>query len=263
MNARSALFDVYGDHLRPRGGAAPVAALVRLLAPLGIAAPAVRTAISRMVRQGWLEPVRPPTARATASPPRAERRWTTRTPGSTAPQRCRLGRPLAPARRPPPRPSAPPATGSQRAWPSSATPSWTTRPGSAPRPPTRSTRCSAGGRPGGAVQRAPRRRHAALVRGLGPRGPREVLRALAARRARHRGGGRRATSDERRSPPAPAWSTSGASSCSSTRACRTPCCPRRWPGQRAAALFDAAAVGCCPRPAASSTSCLGPSVSHP
>jgi phenylacetic acid degradation operon negative regulatory protein len=58
MNARSALFDVYGDHLRQRGGAARVAALLRLLAPLGVAAPAVRTAISRMVSQGWLAPVR-------------------------------------------------------------------------------------------------------------------------------------------------------------------------------------------------------------
>jgi phenylacetic acid degradation operon negative regulatory protein len=58
MQARSALFDLYGDYLRPRGGRAPVAALVRLLAPLGIAAPAVRTAVSRMVRQGWLVPVR-------------------------------------------------------------------------------------------------------------------------------------------------------------------------------------------------------------
>lgn len=60
MNARSALFDLYGDHLRARGGQAPVAGLVRLLAPLGISPPAVRTAISRMVRQGWLEPVRTP-----------------------------------------------------------------------------------------------------------------------------------------------------------------------------------------------------------
>jgi phenylacetic acid degradation operon negative regulatory protein len=58
MQARSALFDLYGDHLRSRGGRAPVAALVRLLAPLDIAAPAVRTAISRMVRQGWLLPLR-------------------------------------------------------------------------------------------------------------------------------------------------------------------------------------------------------------
>jgi phenylacetic acid degradation operon negative regulatory protein len=61
MEARSALFDLYGDHLRPRGGRAAVAALVRLLAPIGIAAPAVRTAVSRMVRQGWLHPVRMPT----------------------------------------------------------------------------------------------------------------------------------------------------------------------------------------------------------
>lgn len=58
MQARSALFDLFGDHLRPRGGRAPVAALVRLLAPLGIAPPAVRTAVSRMVRQGWLHPSR-------------------------------------------------------------------------------------------------------------------------------------------------------------------------------------------------------------
>ena len=35
-----------------------MAALVLLLDPLGIAAPAVRTAVSRMVVQGWLQPVR-------------------------------------------------------------------------------------------------------------------------------------------------------------------------------------------------------------
>ncbi|GGK83450.1 PaaX family transcriptional regulator [Mangrovihabitans endophyticus] len=58
MQARSALFDLYGDYLRSKGGRASVAALVRLLAPLGIAAPAVRTAVSRMVRQGWLHPMR-------------------------------------------------------------------------------------------------------------------------------------------------------------------------------------------------------------
>ena len=58
MQARSALFDLYGDYLRPRGGRAPVAALVKLLAPLEITAPAVRTAVSRMVRQGWLRPMR-------------------------------------------------------------------------------------------------------------------------------------------------------------------------------------------------------------
>src|SRR5216683_7320984 len=58
VNARSALFDLYGDHLRSRGSQAPVASLVRLLAPLGITEAAARTAVSRMVRQGWLAPVR-------------------------------------------------------------------------------------------------------------------------------------------------------------------------------------------------------------
>ena len=63
MHARSALFDVYGDHLRGRGSQAPVAGLVRLLDSVGIAAPAVRTAISRMVSEGWLESVRLPSGR--------------------------------------------------------------------------------------------------------------------------------------------------------------------------------------------------------
>ena len=74
MHARAALFDVYGDHLRRRGGAAPVAVLVRLLDPLEVAAPAVRTAISRMVRQGWLDPARLPGGPGYALTERAERR---------------------------------------------------------------------------------------------------------------------------------------------------------------------------------------------
>jgi phenylacetic acid degradation operon negative regulatory protein len=74
VHARSALFDLYGDHLRSRGDRAPVAAVVRLLAPLDIAAPAVRTAISRMVRQGWLEPVRLAGGRGYASTDRARHR---------------------------------------------------------------------------------------------------------------------------------------------------------------------------------------------
>ncbi|MDG4793578.1 PaaX family transcriptional regulator C-terminal domain-containing protein [Micromonospora sp. WMMD1082] len=74
MQARSALFDLYGDHLRPRGGRAPVAALVKLLAPLGIAPPAVRTAVSRMVRQGWLEPVKLTSGPGYSITPKAARR---------------------------------------------------------------------------------------------------------------------------------------------------------------------------------------------
>jgi phenylacetic acid degradation operon negative regulatory protein len=74
VNARSALFDLFGDHLRSRGGRAPVAALVRLLAPMGVAPPAVRTAVSRMVRQGWLAPVRLVDGPGYVLTPRAVRR---------------------------------------------------------------------------------------------------------------------------------------------------------------------------------------------
>lgn len=74
MHARSALFDVYGDLLRQRGGQAPVAALVRLLEPIGIAAPAVRTAVSRMVLQEWLEPVTLPSGRGYRATEQAIRR---------------------------------------------------------------------------------------------------------------------------------------------------------------------------------------------
>jgi phenylacetic acid degradation operon negative regulatory protein len=78
VDARSALFDLYGDHLRAREdefrGQVPVAALVKLLAPLGVQAPAVRTAVSRMVRQGWLTAVKLPSGPGYALTPRAVRR---------------------------------------------------------------------------------------------------------------------------------------------------------------------------------------------
>jgi phenylacetic acid degradation operon negative regulatory protein len=74
VQARSALFDVYGDHLRRRGGTAPVASLIRLLGALDIAAPAVRTAISRMVRQGWLAAAPTPDGPGYRLTERAERR---------------------------------------------------------------------------------------------------------------------------------------------------------------------------------------------
>lgn len=74
MRARSALFDVYGGHLRRREGAAPVAALVRLLEPLGFTPAAVRTAVSRMAAQGWLRSVRSPAGAGYALTPRGLRR---------------------------------------------------------------------------------------------------------------------------------------------------------------------------------------------
>ncbi|MDO5712458.1 MAG: PaaX family transcriptional regulator C-terminal domain-containing protein [Micrococcales bacterium] len=67
MHARSALFDLYGDHLVRREGWAPVAGLVRILDALDIAAPAVRTAVSRMVREGWLRPIERAGARGYAT----------------------------------------------------------------------------------------------------------------------------------------------------------------------------------------------------
>jgi phenylacetic acid degradation operon negative regulatory protein len=74
VRARSALFDVYGSYLRARGGSAAIAALVRLLEPLGFEAPAIRTAVSRMVRQDWLRPVRLADGPGYALTKRAERR---------------------------------------------------------------------------------------------------------------------------------------------------------------------------------------------
>jgi phenylacetic acid degradation operon negative regulatory protein len=74
VHARSALFDLFGDHLRARGGRAPVASLVRILGPLGVTPPAVRTAISRMVRQGWLTPTQVAGARGYALTDRARQR---------------------------------------------------------------------------------------------------------------------------------------------------------------------------------------------
>jgi len=88
MRARPALFDVFGDYLRPRGGRAPVSALVKLLAPLGIAAPAVRTAVSRMVRQGWLRPMRLPSGPGYSLTPLAARRL-----DETSARIARSGRP--------------------------------------------------------------------------------------------------------------------------------------------------------------------------
>lgn len=57
MRARSAVFDVYGDHLAPHDYWAPIAGVITLLQACQIAPPATRTAVSRMTSQGWLQPV--------------------------------------------------------------------------------------------------------------------------------------------------------------------------------------------------------------
>lgn len=50
------MFDLYGDHLPAHGHWAPIAAVVSLLESCGVQSAATRTAVSRMVAQGWLEP---------------------------------------------------------------------------------------------------------------------------------------------------------------------------------------------------------------
>ena len=74
-----------------------MAAVVRLLAPVGIAAPAVRTAISRMVMQGWLEPVQLEGGRGYRATERATARLDRAAERIYRLDRSRLGRRLAPA----------------------------------------------------------------------------------------------------------------------------------------------------------------------
>ena len=54
MHARSAVVDLYGDHLRERGWWAPVAGVVALAATCQVPPAAARTAVSRLVREEWL-----------------------------------------------------------------------------------------------------------------------------------------------------------------------------------------------------------------
>lgn len=75
MHARSAVVDLYGDHLRRRGWWAPVSAVVALTATVGVQPPATRTAISRLVAQGWLAADPRDTARGYAATAAARVRW--------------------------------------------------------------------------------------------------------------------------------------------------------------------------------------------
>ncbi|HLW47475.1 MAG TPA: PaaX family transcriptional regulator C-terminal domain-containing protein [bacterium] len=53
-SARSLLVTVWGDTIRACGGEIGAVALIRLMAPFGFSPRAVRAALSRMTRQGWL-----------------------------------------------------------------------------------------------------------------------------------------------------------------------------------------------------------------
>src|SRR5215469_9640748 len=55
LNPRSLLFTLYGDYVHPLGQQeVRVGALVRLAAELGVTGNALRSALSRMTREGWL-----------------------------------------------------------------------------------------------------------------------------------------------------------------------------------------------------------------
>ena len=65
IHPRSLLFTLYGDYVHPLGQEeARVGALVRVAAELGVSGNALRSALSRMTREGWLA------ARRNGGPPR-------------------------------------------------------------------------------------------------------------------------------------------------------------------------------------------------
>ncbi|MCS6854594.1 MAG: phenylacetic acid degradation operon negative regulatory protein PaaX [Elioraea sp.] len=51
----SLIVTVFGDAVVPRGGVLAVATLIALFEPMGLGGPVVRTAVSRLVAEGWLE----------------------------------------------------------------------------------------------------------------------------------------------------------------------------------------------------------------
>ncbi|HTL93821.1 MAG TPA: hypothetical protein VL176_15820, partial [Steroidobacteraceae bacterium] len=54
LRAGSLLISIFGDAIAPRGGAVTLGSLIRLAAPFGLAERAVRTAVARLARDGWL-----------------------------------------------------------------------------------------------------------------------------------------------------------------------------------------------------------------
>lgn len=55
MQARSLLFDLWGDYIQHVGGEVWASTLAVYVAPFGVSEVALRQALSRMTRQGWLE----------------------------------------------------------------------------------------------------------------------------------------------------------------------------------------------------------------
>ncbi len=51
----SLIITLFGDAVVPRGGVLTISTLIQLFEPMGIGGPVVRTAVSRLVAEGWLE----------------------------------------------------------------------------------------------------------------------------------------------------------------------------------------------------------------
>ena len=75
VHARSAVVDLYGDHLGSHGWWAPVAAVVALAETVDVQPAATRTAISRLAAQGWLAASSRAGAKGYAATPAAQDRW--------------------------------------------------------------------------------------------------------------------------------------------------------------------------------------------
>lgn len=58
MRARSALFTLFGDVVRPAGGDAWLSTITTCMGALGFTPEATRTALHRMTAEGWVEPTR-------------------------------------------------------------------------------------------------------------------------------------------------------------------------------------------------------------
>jgi phenylacetic acid degradation operon negative regulatory protein len=54
-NARSVVFDLFGDYIRYTGGAIGLAPLCELLAPFGVSPEAARTVMTRLRSEGWFD----------------------------------------------------------------------------------------------------------------------------------------------------------------------------------------------------------------
>jgi phenylacetic acid degradation operon negative regulatory protein len=74
MRARSMLFTLYGDYVRHYGGTIWIGSLIGLMSELGFTSSAIRAAVSRMMRQGWLTSIRAGRSGYYALSPRGQER---------------------------------------------------------------------------------------------------------------------------------------------------------------------------------------------